>query len=63
MVWYKTIGQGPIKVIVIHGWFWDHNVYAPVWPAIDHDRFTYAVFDFRGYGESANGPALTLLLK
>jgi pimeloyl-ACP methyl ester carboxylesterase len=52
MVWYKTIGQGPIKVIVIHGWFWDHNVYAPVWPAIDHDRFTYAVFDFRGYGES-----------
>jgi pimeloyl-ACP methyl ester carboxylesterase len=52
MVPHKTIGHGPIKIILIHGWFWDHNVYAPIWPAVDRERFTYAVFDFRGYGES-----------
>jgi pimeloyl-ACP methyl ester carboxylesterase len=52
MIWHKTIGEGPIKVIVIHGWFWDHRVFAPIFDALDTDRHTYAFFDIRGYGHS-----------
>jgi pimeloyl-ACP methyl ester carboxylesterase len=52
MVWHKTIGNGPAKVVVIHGWFTDHRVFAPVFDALDLDRHTYAFFDIRGYGNS-----------
>jgi pimeloyl-ACP methyl ester carboxylesterase len=52
MVWHKTIGDGPTKVVVIHGWFWDHRVYTPMFDALDTDRHTYAFFDIRGYGHS-----------
>ena len=52
MVWHKTIGNGPVKVVVIHGWFTDHRVFTPVFDALDTDRHTYALFDIRGYGHS-----------
>ncbi|HZC57054.1 MAG TPA: alpha/beta hydrolase [Xanthobacteraceae bacterium] len=52
MVWYKTIGDGPAKVVVIHGWFSDHSVFAPIFEALDTDRYTYAFIDIRGYGKS-----------
>src|SRR5580704_4352122 len=52
MVWHKTIGDGPTKVVVIHGWFWDHRVFTPIFEALDTDRHTYAFFDIRGYGHS-----------
>jgi pimeloyl-ACP methyl ester carboxylesterase len=52
MIWHRTVGQGPTKVIFIHGWFWDHRVYAPIVDALDTDRHTYALFDIRGYGNS-----------
>jgi pimeloyl-ACP methyl ester carboxylesterase len=52
MVWHRTIGQGPTKVLVIHGWFWDHRVFTPIFDALDGDRFTYALVDIRGYGHS-----------
>jgi pimeloyl-ACP methyl ester carboxylesterase len=54
MVWHQIIGDGPIKVIVIHGWFGDHRVFEPVFDALDTDRHTYAFFDIRGYGNSRN---------
>src|SRR5580698_6246846 len=54
MVWHKTIGSGPTKVVVIHGWFWDHRVFAPVFDYLDADNFTYAFIDIRGYGHSRN---------
>ncbi len=52
MVWHKTIGGGPVKVVVIHGWFSDHRVFTPIFDALDTDRYTYVLFDIRGYGHS-----------
>lgn len=52
MIWHKTIGNGPIRVVVLHGWFWDHRVYTPIFEALDTERYTYAFFDIRGYGNS-----------
>lgn len=54
MVWHTTIGNGPAKVIVIHGWFWDHRVYTPMFDALDTDLYTYVFIDIRGYGNSRN---------
>jgi pimeloyl-ACP methyl ester carboxylesterase len=54
MVWHKTIGNGPTKVVVIHGWFWDHRVFTPIFDCLDADRYTYAFIDIRGYGNSRN---------
>ena len=54
MVWHKTIGTGPTKAIVIHGWFWDHRVFTPIFDCIDTDRYTFAFPDIRGYGNSRN---------
>jgi pimeloyl-ACP methyl ester carboxylesterase len=56
MVWHKTIGNGPAKVVVIHGWFWDHRVFTPIFDCLDTDRFTYAFIDIRGYGNSRDVP-------
>jgi pimeloyl-ACP methyl ester carboxylesterase len=52
MVWHKTIGGGPTKVVVIHGWFWDHRVFTPMFDALDPDSCTFAFIDIRGYGNS-----------
>src|SRR5258708_7884313 len=52
MVWHTTIGSGPTKVVVIHGWFWDHRVFAPMFEALDTTSCTYAFLDIRGYGNS-----------
>jgi pimeloyl-ACP methyl ester carboxylesterase len=52
MVWHQTVGTGPTKVVVIHGWFWDHRVFAPIFDCIDTDRYTFAFPDIRGYGNS-----------
>ncbi len=54
MVWHKTIGNGPTKVIVIHGWFWDHRVFTPIFDCLDTASHTYAFVDIRGYGNSRN---------
>jgi pimeloyl-ACP methyl ester carboxylesterase len=52
MVWHTTIGNGPTKVVVIHGWFWDHRVFTPVFDSLDAERCTFAFIDIRGYGNS-----------
>lgn len=52
MVWHQTVGRGPTRVVVIHGWFWDHRVFTPMFDSIDTDRFTFAFPDIRGYGNS-----------
>ena len=54
MVWHKTIGNGPTKVVVIHGWFWDHRVFTPIFDCLDATRYTYAFIDIRGYGNSSD---------
>jgi len=52
MVWHKTMGNGPVKVVVIHGWFWDHRIFTPIFDCLDPGRYTFAFIDIRGYGNS-----------
>ena len=52
MVWHTTIGNGPTKVVIVHGWFWDHRVFTPLFDALDTVGHTYAFVDIRGYGNS-----------
>jgi len=52
MIWHKSVGNGPEKVIALHGWFSDHRAYAPMFDCLDTLRFTYAFADIRGYGKS-----------
>jgi len=59
MVWHKAIGNGPTKVVVIHGWFWDHRVFAPIFDCLDTVSYTYAFVDIRGYGNSRHVPVNT----
>ncbi|HEX4443758.1 MAG TPA: alpha/beta fold hydrolase [Galbitalea sp.] len=49
---FTTVGNGPLKTIVLHGWFGDHTVWSPTFPLLDVTRFTYAFVDYRGYGRS-----------
>lgn len=51
-VGHVAMGQGPEKVIVLHGWLGDHTVYTPLFQWLDLDRFSYAFLDARGYGRS-----------
>jgi pimeloyl-ACP methyl ester carboxylesterase len=55
-VWHATAGNGPVRIMFIHGWFWDHRVFSQTFEEIDDHRFTYAAFDIRGYGKSRNIP-------
>lgn len=45
-------GSGKEGVLVLHGWFGDHTVFAPMFPYLDTDTFSYAFMDYRGYGKS-----------
>lgn len=49
---HKVWGNGPEKVIVLHGWLADYSVFEPMFPALDTETFTYAFIDYRGYGLS-----------
>lgn len=49
---HVTMGQGPEKVVVLHGWLGDHTVYTPLFQWLDFDTFTFAFMDCRGYGRS-----------
>ncbi|MFG3496500.1 alpha/beta fold hydrolase [Streptomyces sp. NPDC047928] len=51
---YETHGDGPHKVVAVHGWFADRSAYAPLVPDLDRDSFQYALVDLRGYGEARN---------
>ncbi|MET8746819.1 alpha/beta hydrolase [Streptomyces sp. NPDC004728] len=49
---HELHGDGPHKVIAVHGWLADRSAYAPVLPDLDLGAFQYAVVDLRGYGEA-----------
>lgn len=49
---YTTLGDGKEKVLVCHGWFGDHTVFAPMMPYLDTNAFTYIFLNYRGYGFS-----------
>jgi pimeloyl-ACP methyl ester carboxylesterase len=52
VIGHNIVGSGKEGVIVLHGWFGDHSVFAPMFPYLDTETFTYAFVDYRGYGLS-----------
>jgi pimeloyl-ACP methyl ester carboxylesterase len=54
MLAYDIHGTGQHHVVVLHGWFGDHQVWQPTYPLLDTQHFTYAFVDYRGYGASRN---------
>jgi pimeloyl-ACP methyl ester carboxylesterase len=44
------LGNGPIRVIALHGWFGSSQSWGPLADVLDRERFTYAFIDYRGYG-------------
>ena len=55
---YWLHGKGPLRVIVLHGWFVGSQVFEPMLAALDPERFSLAFIDYRGYGAAlmADGP-------
>ncbi|MDP3085608.1 MAG: alpha/beta fold hydrolase, partial [Rubrivivax sp.] len=53
---HHSIGHGAHKVLVLHGWFGDHGVWAPTFALLDGERFEYVFMDYRGYGASRTVP-------
>lgn len=53
---YELHGDGPHKVIAVHGWFADRAAYAPIVADLDRTSFQYALVDLRGYGEAKQTP-------
>jgi pimeloyl-ACP methyl ester carboxylesterase len=51
-MWHKALGNGPEKVMALHGWFSDHRAYAPIFEFLNTKTFTYVFPDIRGYGNS-----------
>ncbi|MFG2498062.1 alpha/beta fold hydrolase [Streptomyces sp. NPDC048441] len=49
---HVVLGEGPHKVIAVHGWLADRSAYAPVLADLDLASFQYAVVDLRGYGDA-----------
>jgi esterase len=45
-------GRGPVRAVVMHGWFYDWRVFEPMLPALDPEVFSLAFMDCRGYGSS-----------
>jgi esterase len=49
---FTQFGDGPHKVIGLNGWFGSSADWSALAPALDPERFSYAFFDYRGYGLS-----------
>lgn len=49
-------GDGPHKVVAVHGWFADRSAFDPILPDVDRSAFQYALVDLRGYGEAKDAP-------
>lgn len=47
-----VVGNGPHKVLALHGWFGSAGGWGFLPQVLDQDRFTYAFMDYRGYGGS-----------
>jgi len=43
-------GNGPVRVVFIHGWFGDAHDFDAMFAAIDPEIFSFACVEYRGYG-------------
>ncbi len=46
----SVVGDGPRKVLALHGWFGSAAGWGPFADLVDGDRYSYAFLDYRGYG-------------
>ncbi|MFE6778900.1 alpha/beta fold hydrolase [Streptomyces sp. NPDC057702] len=53
---HEVVGQGPHRVVAVHGWFSDRSAYAALLPHLDRRAFTYVLPDLRGYGAAREVP-------
>ena len=44
-------GQGPVKVIALHGWFGSARGWGMLPELVDPDAYSWAFLDYRGYGD------------
>ena len=51
-----TVGNGPRRVLALHGWFGSAQGWGRLPELIDPERFTYAFLDYRGYGSRRDVP-------
>lgn len=49
---HRLVGNGPRRVIALHGWFGDETGFAPMERALDTDAFTWCFVAYRGCGGS-----------
>lgn len=49
-------GNGPVRAVLIHGWFGDAHDFDAMLAAIDPEIFSFACIEFRGYGERKGEP-------
>jgi pimeloyl-ACP methyl ester carboxylesterase len=52
----KTVGNGPRRVLALHGWFGSAEGWGDLPGLVDPERFTYAFLDYRGYGSRRDVP-------
>jgi pimeloyl-ACP methyl ester carboxylesterase len=45
-----AVGDGPVRVIALHGWFGAADGWGELPARIDAARYSYAFLDYRGYG-------------
>ena len=45
-----VVGQGPVRVIALHGWFGSSGAWDGFASVVDKRSFTYVFPDYRGYG-------------
>ncbi|HUH39604.1 MAG TPA: alpha/beta fold hydrolase, partial [Castellaniella sp.] len=52
------VGNGPHKVIALHGWFGHGGAWQALTPHLDTQQFSYVFPDYRGYGQrrGSGGP-------
>ena len=48
------IGNGPHKVIALHGWFGSAGGWGAYAKVLDEERSSYAFMDYRGHGGAKN---------
>ncbi|WP_068256758.1 alpha/beta fold hydrolase [Janibacter corallicola] len=51
---HTLVGNGPTKVITVHGWFGGEDGWGLLPDLVDADAYTFAFFDLRGYGVRAD---------
>ena len=52
------VGQGPRRVIAVHGWFGGAQSWRRLWPYLDGLNYSYAFMDCRGYESSRHFPGI-----